>query len=46
MKTPRINELVRRTGRSLWMAEAGGLLLRAVMVVIVVFIAAVVIDAG
>ncbi|MEZ6193114.1 MAG: hypothetical protein R3C45_17720 [Phycisphaerales bacterium] len=46
MKTPRIDELVRRTGRSLWMAEAGEWFLRALLAVIVVFLAAVVVDAG
>jgi len=46
VNTPRIDELVRRTGRSLLIAEAGGLLLRALMVVIAAFISAVVMDAG
>lgn len=46
MKTPRIDALVRHTGRSLLIAEAGGLLLRAMMVAIAALIAAVVIDAA
>lgn len=46
MKTPRIDELMRRTGRSLLIGETGELLLRAMLVVTLAFIAAVVIDAG